>query len=404
MSSRALWGVAAALALVAGPAVHDLAAQAPAPRHSLTVYPGGGALVRETRAVALVRGTNRLALGQLPTSVRPESFIVLTPGVTLAGHRGVTVTQPAGGGAQLATLDLDLFAEAPVSELRVAYLTEGFTWTASYSVVVSADDRAADLTGLATVSNRSGVALAGAELQLLAGEIYRARGIHPGPMMARALEAVDAAPVGLPAGEVGDVHLYTLPDRIDLQPGGDRAVRLLGATGLPAEKRYVLRQGVSFVSRGGDGSPTSVEVAYKVRRPTAEGLGDAPIPAGLARVFRPDDAGRLQLVGETALANTPKGEDLWLPIGRAFEITGHRTQTDYQVRARGRYESAWRVVLRNRTKRAASVEVVETARGQWRILSATHPHERKSATVFTFQVDVPAEGEATLEYRIEVEG
>lgn len=392
---------AAALAWLGALAAPAALAQEPL-RRSLTVFPRGDALIRETRSLPLAKGPNRVSLGDLPTTTDAQSLVVLTPGVTLLGHYGLTVTQPVGGGAGSATLTVELEARQPVSELRFAYLSQGFEWHATYTAVLAADDRFADVSGLATLSNRSGTALVGAEVQLLAGDIYRAGGGPPMPVMERAMALADVSR-GIEAGEAGELHVYTLPGRIDLAPGHDRGVRLLGAGGLPAEKRYLFRQAVSFLSQGGEFPTVPVEVAYRVRRPGAETLGDAPIPAGVVRIYRPDDGGRLQMIGETQVANVPKGEDLWLPVGRAFEVTATRTQTDYQARGRNRYETAWRIALENRTSRPVTVEVVETAHGEWRIVSSSHTHERRTATTFVFQVQVPAEGEATLEYRIEVE-
>lgn len=407
MSRNILVGALCLFTAAPGRAMQDRSFQAAAPSRSLTVFPaaaGGGAFVRETRALALAAGRSRVSLGQLPSAVDPSSLVILTPGVALAGHGGVVLSQPSGGGAQAAAVDLELVAERPVSELRFAYLTAGLHWTASYSVVVSADDRAADLTGLATLSNRSGALLVSAEVQLLAGQIYRAAAGRFMPAAAEAaLRRAEAMDLGIPAGEAGEYHLYTLPERIDLETGADRAVALLSARGLPAEKRYTIRQAVHYAARGGEYQPVPAEVAYKIRRPPKHEAADLPLPAGVARVYRPDEGGRLQLIGEVGLSDTPKGEDVWLPVGRAFEITAQRTQTDYQVRAGGRYESAWRIVLRNRTEKPVALEVVEQIGGDWRVLSATHKTEKTSATTLTFRVDVPAKGETTLEYRVEVE-
>lgn len=402
-----LTGVLWLAAATPGLAVQTGTPQSAVPTRSLTVFPGsagGGALVRETRALTLGAGRHRVSLGQLPSSVDPSSLIILTPGVALAAHGGVVLSQPSGGGVQAATVDLELVAQRPVSELRFAYLTGGFTWAASYSVVIAGDERSADLTGLATLSNRSGAPLASAEVQLLAGQIYRTAAGRFAPAAAeRMLARAEALDLGIPAGEAGEYHLYTLPEGVDLEPGADRAVALLTARALPTEKRYMVRQAVSYVSRGGEYQAVAAEVAYKIRRPPKHEAADLPMPAGVARVYRPDDGGRLQLIGEVGLGNTPKGEDVWLPIGRAFEVTAERTQTDYQVRPGGRYESAWRIVLKNRTDKPVSVEVVESIGGDWRVLSATHKYEKTSAGTLTFALDVPAKGEATLQYRVEVE-
>jgi hypothetical protein len=49
-----------------------------------------------------------------------------------------------------------------------------------------------------------------------------------------------------------------------------------------------------------------------------------------------------------------------------------------------------------------TVQVIEQLSGDWRIVESTHRSEKLSAGAVRFQLDVPAAGEATLEYRIQV--
>ena len=65
-------------------------------------------------------------------------------------------------------------------------------------------------------------------------------------------------------------------------------------------------------------------------------------------------------------------------------------------------ESSWVVELRNHKDEDVEVDVVEPVGGDWTILNASHEWERLDSGTFRFQVDVPARGETTIEYRVRV--
>jgi hypothetical protein len=153
-----------------------------------------------------------------------------------------------------------------------------------------------------------------------------------------------------------------------------------------------------------------VEVIYTLTRPRKSDFGDRPLPGGVARVYQPDSANALQLVGEATIEHTPAGNDLRLNAGTAFDITAKRVQTSYITRrdstkARGVHTVAtadYRVTLKNATDSAVTVLVQEERAGEWSVVSSSVPAEKVSSTVTRFRVRVPAAGEAVLTYRIRV--
>ncbi len=66
------------------------------------------------------------------------------------------------------------------------------------------------------------------------------------------------------------------------------------------------------------------------------------------------------------------------------------------------YESAYAITLHNAKKEAVTVTVQEPINGDWRILNESQPHKKTSAHQATWQLNIPAEGEATLKYRVQV--
>jgi hypothetical protein len=304
-----------------------------------------------------------------------------------------------------------LRAENPRKDLRLGYFTGGAQWSASYQLVIARGQ--ARVTGMAVIHSQS-LRADDAEVQLLAGAVNRAQPQEPPrPMFAK---RADAAALGAMAESVaaeervGEFHLYTLPGRSTLLPGTATSVALFAPATAPAERSYVVRGQLpiwGFIPQQPEEMPAPVEVFYTVKRARKTDLGDRPLPAGTARVFQADSAGRQQLVGEAALNHTPAGEDLRLDAGTAFDLTARRTQTSYTTRRdsskagiRTIVNADYSVALANATDSAVTIEVREERAGEWSVVSSSVPAEKVSATVTRFRVAVPARGQATLTYRI----
>jgi hypothetical protein len=297
-------------------------------------------------------------------------------------------------------------------QLRLGYFTTGAAWQASYQVVLGAAN--ARVTGAAVLSSQS-LRADSAEVQLLAGAVARAQPEAPPgpiPMMARAELEERAQKTFASEQRVGEFHLYSLPGKVTLLPGLTTSVALFDPAWVKYERHYVVHGLVpywGFLPQQGDETEAPVEVSYTLKRPRKSELGDRPLPAGIARLFQADSAGRLQLVGEASVDHTPAGEDLRLSAGTAFDFTARRVQTSYATR-RDSSEAGWRtlatadyrVTLRNASDSAAAIDVQEERAGEWSVLSSSVPAEKVSSTITRFRVRVPARGEATLAYRVRV--
>jgi hypothetical protein len=94
-------------------------------------------------------------------------------------------------------------------------------------------------------------------------------------------------------------------------------------------------------------------------------------------------------------------------------VTAERVQTDYGQEAippahrglpvRQRITSSYRVTITNAKREAVSVDVREARAGVWTVLTSSVPAEKLSASEVRFRVSVPAGGEATLIYTVQVE-
>ena len=436
------------LVFAAGP----LAAQT-----GLTIYSDGRVLVRRTVPAALPAGesTHRLALGPL----QPGSVFALDSGVVVTGASydeavdeantmrraiGHTLRFTAFRGTATDTISAtvigvnperfrlpdgrvvfqrpgiplypaDLVLPEPTLALairsasarpnfRLGYFTQGASWRAEYAVVLgAATARVAGQAAIPSTTLREN----DVEVQLLAGSVGRAQRRMDLVMMARE-EAAAAAPLA-PAQEeaIGEAHLYTIPGRVSLVPGVTTNVALFEPAAAPWERAYVVRGGINWVGPlqqfGTEPSQVPVNVWYTLRRTGRTAFGDLPLPGGTWRLYQPDAAGRLQLIGEASAGHTAPGTDVRLQAGDAFDLTATRTQLSYTTRRdslRTIATAEYRVRITSAKDSAVTVEVWEERAGEWSVVSSSLPAERLSSTRVRFRVRVPARGEALLTYRI----
>jgi hypothetical protein len=444
--------------LVAGLAM-GFAAVLHAQETSLTIYQDGRVMVRRAIPLALPRGTSTVSLDLGGRSADPTSLVALDEGVEVRGVVSFAATGVEGslrralgrdvdfllGGDSLrfvrgTVLSLDppafrvqgrvlydlpgrpafpdslvqlapraevtVEAARPARALRVAYLAQGLMWRAGYTLVAPASGAGrGTMTGVATIENPGALAIGGAEVQLLAGDVRRA--ISPrGYAMDRAMPAPQmamAARVEVPTEEaVGESHVYTLPGTLDIVPGASRTVALFAQTAPQVERSFAFRaSGMGHLQQWrAPEQDLHAEVTYLVRRPAGTPFGDTPLPAGVVRVLVPDSGGRVQLLGEVPIPHTPAGRELKLATGTAFDITAQRTQLTFVQQGRRQVEVFYRVQIQNAKSDSATVQVYDEFPGQWEMLSSTVRPERLSSTSVRFAVPVAAAGEAQLEYRV----
>jgi len=295
-------------------------------------------------------------------------------------------------------------------QLELSYLTGGLSWRADYVANLSPDEKTLDLSGWVTLTNQSGAAYPNATLQLVAGDVNRAK---ERPRMEFARGMAMAAPPPPPAPKMAEeslfeYHLYTLDRPTTLAVNQTKQVALLSASGVHVQKEYLL-QGQDYYYSGsyGDlGEKQKVGVFVLFDNEETNRLG-MPLPKGIIRVYKRDSEGRAQFVGEDNVDHTPRNSRVRLKLGDAFDVTAKRKQTDYKSLGRqGRFgqvhESAFEIELKNAKKEAVTVNLLEPMPGDWELISQSHPHTKEAAGTARFKVTVPAEGSATLTYRVRV--
>ncbi len=305
---------------------------------------------------------------------------------------------------------------AGVRQAQVSYETRGITWWADYNLTFApgsdANSGLLDVAAWVSILNQSGASYDEARLKLVAGDLHRAQppGI-PMPMHAARL-ATAAAPEGFSEQPLFEYHLYTLGRPTTLPDRSTKQLELIEpARRVPARKLLVyagqgdLRYaGGVFLDRAlaGDAGQ-KVNVYLEFRNDARSGLG-VPLPKGRVRVSQADPAdGSLQLVGEDVIDHTPVNERVTLRLGAAFDVIGERRQVDFALDTKARrMEEEIEVRLRNHKRETVAVRVRESLyrAGTWTMLSNSSDYERLDAHTVEFPVDVPADGERVLRYRV----
>ena len=294
---------------------------------------------------------------------------------------------------------------APRHRVEASYLATKMAWNADYVLTVTRDDKSADVDGWVTLTNGSGTEFRNAKLQLVAGELNRVRQMFKRMDESRMADlAAPAAAAQMAQESFGEYHLYTLDRKTTINNNQTKQVNMLGATGFPVLKRYVV-DGQAFYYRNAQspGAPIKdvVKVFYQFKNETSAGLG-MPLPAGVVRVYQSDSKGGTHFVGEDRIDHTPKDETLNLKIGNAFDVVAERKQIDFEKIAVNVYEMEYEIVLRNHKTTAIAVEVNEPIGGTWRIIRSTHEATKTDAWAAQFNVPVAADGTVTLKYRVRV--
>jgi len=288
--------------------------------------------------------------------------------------------------------------------VETSYLAGKLSWNADYVLTVERDDKTADVDGWVTVVNGSGTSFKNANLQLVAGDLNRVKQAI-GVMQEMVLRRSDVAAAPAMSQEAfSDYHLYTLARKTTINNSETKQVSMLGATGFPVQKRYVV-EGQAFYYHNAQhpGAPIKdvVQVFYQFKNDEKAGLG-MPMPSGTVRVYQADSKGGVQFVGEDRIDHTPKDEAINLKIGNAFDVVCERKQTDFQKIAGSTYEVEYEIAVRNHKATPVSVEVNEPIGGTWRMLQSSHEWQKTSAWAAQFAVPVAADGVATLKYRVRV--
>jgi hypothetical protein len=319
-------------------------------------------------------------------------------------------------------------AKAQKLNAELAYITGGMNWEATYNVITggpkgagaaSTPEEKAIVVGWVTITNRTGSDFPEARIKLMAGDVAK---IQPSEfdriqLAARSYSSESVSVNGqVTQKSFDDYHLYDLNRTVSLPNGETKQVQFLEASGVTVARSYlydgadqgrqpIANYGGQFIQQqnyGLSSSNTKVQIQQEIKNSEANHLG-IPLPAGRVRLYRRDEDGQVEFVGENAINHTPAEDSIKITSGNAFDVKGSRRQTDYYIdNSRRTMQEHFEIKLSNQKSDPITVNVVEHLyRGDnWEIGQKSTDYTKLDSHTIQFPVQVPAKGEATITYEV----
>ncbi|MBN8659659.1 MAG: DUF4139 domain-containing protein [Candidatus Melainabacteria bacterium] len=337
-------------------------------------------------------------------SQRSQAIVLKTPsGIVLGANGEVELAELPSGLVAKPSLLWKLQADkGGEHRAEISYQTQGMNWKCDYVAVANNDDTACDLTSWVTLDNKSGASFKQASLKLMAGDVHRVtqNAMPRGFALMKSAMAGAAAPQ-FSEQSFAEYHLYSLAGRTDLNNNETKQLTLFNAASVPVKKLFVFESGSVNHYRQANGQGQKVNVKLEIANTQGNNLG-MPMPKGKVRVYKKDQDGAMQFVGEDLIDHTPKDEKVRLYIGDAFDIVGERKQTNYQQISQRLLKQSFEISLRNHKEKEVTVTVIEHAYGDWKVVNSSQPFTKKDSHTIEFAVKVPANGESKVTYDLEI--
>lgn len=288
---------------------------------------------------------------------------------------------------------------------EVSYLTRGVNWHCEYVVVLDKDDKNIDLDAWVSIDNRSGTSYEQANLKLIAGDVKRAEEKVKGFLDEYGLKSQGMSGSQFKEKAFFEYHLYSLSRKTTLKENQTKQVSLLNAFGVPIAKEFIFDPSsgkfeYQYYSENAETIKTNVRVELEFVNSEKNNLG-MPLPEGKIKVYKQDEDGSLQFIGEDSIKHTPKNEKIRLYIGDAFDVVGERTRTDFKQEYHSIQET-YEITLRNHKENSATVKVLEKMwrHASWKILDSSLDWDKKDASTIEFKVNLPPDSEKKIMYTV----
>jgi len=322
----------------------------------LTIYNSADmTLVRESRALTLKDGENKLQFSWANTLIDPTSLEMLPKANADKISIAELVYPPRVRNLGLWNVESDVAGNVPI---EISYLTSGLSWRAFYMGTLTKDEKTMLLKGYVVVTNNSGEDYENAQTRLIVGKVHILD------------EIAELARRQYPYGQPGQI----IP--ADKFEGGveKEAKRMLGqvvtAAGstqapMAARPKEVIKEGLSeyflYTIEGTETIPTgwskrllsfdvdqvpvvnlykyeeqrygpSVVRFLSFKNDQEHKLGETPIPGGMLKVYRGvGDQGHLSYTGQSSFKYIPVDEDVELNLGPVANLVVEPKLMDFKT-------------------------------------------------------------------------
>jgi hypothetical protein len=319
----------------------------------LTIYNSADmTLVRESRALTLKDGKNKLQFSWANTLIDPTSLEMLPKASADKIDIADLTYPPRVRNLGLWNIESGVSGKVPV---EITYLTSGLSWRAFYMGTLTEDEKTMRLQGYVRVTNNSGEDYENAQTRLIVGKVHildqiaeLARRQYPygkpgelppptitaAPRVLRRSRAfgmvVDEAEAGLALRPkeikkegLSEYFLYTIEGTETIPTGWSKRLISFDVEEVPVVNLYKYEQ-----ERYGN----SVVRFLSFKNDEEHKLGDTPIPGGMLKVYRSvGDEGHLSYTGQSSFKYIPVDEDVELNLDAVGDVVVEPTLMDFRT-------------------------------------------------------------------------
>ena len=323
----------------------------------------------------------------------------------------VIISELPDGFTTSPTLDADVVSGTSLDHISMAYLLGGIGWNTSYTAYYDRAENSVKLAAIAKVINASGSDYDNASLRLVAGDPNRVnqprmvKAARTEMMMSAMADGAASAADAPDRASFENLHVYGPFDGLSMQDGDTVILPLLDPQVLPVKRRAIFAASSNVYNMGQNGAETFVRPDLELEI-TNEGGKDAksPWPDGIVRIYAQTPAGDTGYLSEDMMSLTPVGRDATLRLGKASDLSGTRTVTSMDRKARPNLPDDVKADLKwtisNTSDAAETITVRENLPVDWKVTTESHKHERTQPGQISWDIEVPANGEVTLSWSV----
>ena len=375
----------------------------------LTIYNSADmTLVRESRALTLKDGKNKLQFSWANTLIDPTSLEMLPKASADKIDIADLTYPPRVRNLGLWNIESGVSGKVPV---EITYLTSGLSWRAFYMGTLTEDEKTMRLQGYVRVTNNSGEDYDNAQTRLIVGKVHildqiaqlarrqypYGRPGEPVPvdtlgrlkdgkqemekvvsLYALASRAEPAAPKEIKKEGLSEYFLYTIEGTETIPTGWSKRLMSFDIDEVPVVNLYKYEQ-----ERYGN----SVVRFLSFKNDEEHKLGETPIPGGLLKVYRSaDNQGHLSYTGQSSFKYIPVDEDVELNLGAVANVVVEPTLMDFETKNyrfdRKRNISGWdevrkfKIEVRNTLDIGIKVEIKRNFPTQYWKLNTSQEFEK----------------------------
>ena len=317
----------------------------------LTIYNSADmTLVRESRALTLKNGENKLQFSWANTLIDPTSLEMLPKANADKIDIADLTYPPRVRNLGLWNIDSGVSGKVPV---EITYLTSGLSWRAFYMGTLTEDEKTMRLKGYVRVTNNSGEDYENAQTRLIVGKVHiideiaelarrqypygRPGQVPPPPAMPAPQEQIRSrgrlmmakiADMPSRAKEIrkeglSEYFLYTIEGTETIPNGWSKRLLSFDVDQVPVINLYKYEE-----ERYGP----SVVRFLSFKNDKEHELGETPIPGGLLKVYRGvDNQGHLSYTGQSSFKYIPVDEDVELNLGTVANLVVEPKLMDFKT-------------------------------------------------------------------------